>query len=507
MIRQINLNRMILTGALMAATVVMVVLNLSQPNAFNSLLNIALTLLVAALIVFGLLMINVLERRWDQQEVALQAVEADNMALMKRISQRADQLSTLNQLSVLMTQTLSTSDVLDSTVSSAALITQADAVAVFVLTDQTFERVRDAGFNDSPAYLTPVTSPTLTSMTPTIIHNLRHGQREPMTALLADGFQSMLELPFVSNGRLLGVVGCYFRRPSSFKDDEIGIMLSFAALLSNALQNAERYEQTDYRREVASSNLQALLEAREAYTHMLVHDLRSPLTAVATSLKMLASTVDETDAHHETIQRLTSAGLRGLRKVMARVDSLLDIAKMESGVMSLQRTPTQVAKLVENVFKDLEPLAEGLEVRLYATITPLPPLMLDADKMERALLNLVDNALKYTPQGSTVRVEAVRSGPDRLQLRVADSGSGVPDSHKERLFDRFVQIEDRQVVRRGVGLGLSLCKAVADAHEGRIWIEDNPTGGAIFIIEVPMIVAPISEKPPTEAELPTKPAL
>ncbi len=507
MIRQINLNRMILTGALMAATVVMVVLNLSQPNAFNSLLNIALTLLVAALIVFGLLMINVLERRWDQQEVALQAVEADNMALMKRISQRADQLSTLNQLSVLMTQTLSTSDVLDSTVSSAALITQADAVAVFVLTDQTFERVRDAGFNDSPAYLTPVTSPTLTSMTPTIIHNLRHGQREPMTALLADGFQSMLELPFVSNGRLLGVVGCYFRRLSSFKDDEIGIMLSFAALLSNALQNAERYEQTDYRREVASSNLQALLEAREAYTHMLVHDLRSPLTAVATSLKMLASTVDETDAHHETIQRLTSAGLRGLRKVMARVDSLLDIAKMESGVMSLQRTPTQVAKLVENVFKDLEPLAEGLEVRLYATITPLPPLMLDADKMERALLNLVDNALKYTPQGSTVRVEAVRSGPDRLQLRVADSGSGVPDSHKERLFDRFVQIEDRQVVRRGVGLGLSLCKAVADAHEGRIWIEDNPTGGAIFIIEVPMIVAPISEKPPTEAELPTKPAL
>ncbi|MFQ3674551.1 MAG: ATP-binding protein [Aggregatilineales bacterium] len=505
MIRQMNLNRMILTGALMAATVVMVVLNLSQPDAFTSLLNIALTLLVAGLIVFGLLMINVLERRWDQQEVALQAAEADNMALMKRISQRADQLSTLNQLSVLMTQTLSTSDVLDSTASSAALITQADAVAVFVLKDQTFERVRDAGFNDDPSYLTPVTSPSLTSMTPTIIHNLRHSHREPMITLVANGFQSLLELPFVSNGRLLGVVGCYFRRLMTFKDDEIGIMLSFAALLSNALQNAERYEQVDYRREVASTNLQAVLEAREAYTNMLIHDLRSPLTAVATSLRMLASTVDETDAHYDTIKRLTGTGLRGLRKVLARVDSLLDIAKMESGVMPLQRTPTQVAKLVENVFNDLEPLAEGLEVRLTATITPLPSLMLDADKVERALLNLVDNALKYTPQGSTVRVEALRSAPDRFQLRVIDSGSGVPDSHKERLFDRFVQIEDRKVVRRGVGLGLSLCKAVADAHGGRIWIEDNPTGGAIFIMELPMVLAPVNERPPTETEVPTKP--
>ena len=499
MIHQVNLNRMILTGALMAATVVMVVLNLSQPNAFNSLLNIALTLFVAGLIVFGLLMINVLERRWDQQEVALRAAEADNTLLMKRISQRADQLTMLNQLSVLMTQTLSSSDVLDSTVSSAALITQADAVAVFVLRDEAFERVRDAGLEGDLSGFIPVTSPSLTTMTPTIISPLRQNNREPMTTLLSQGFQSLLELPFVSNGRLLGVVGCYFRRLSSFKDDEISIMLSFAALLSNALQNATRYEQTDYRREVAASNLQAVLEAREAYTQMLVHDLRSPLTAVATSLRMIATTLPETDPHYHTIQRLAGAGSRGLRRVLARVDSLLDIAKLESGVMPLQRVPTQIASVVENVLNDLKPLADELEIRLETNITPLPPLMLDADKIERALLNLVDNALKYAPQESTVWIEVLRSASDRLQLRVIDSGSGVPDSHKERLFDRFVQIEDRQVVRRGVGLGLSLCKAVADAHGGRIWIEDNPTGGAIFVIELPMIVAPVHERTLSEA--------
>lgn len=500
--RQTNLSRMILTGTLMAATVVMVVLSLARPSSDNVLLNAALTLFVAALIVFGLLMINVLERRWDEQEVALQTAEADNLALMKRISQRADQLATLNQLSVLMTQSLSTSDVLDSIASSVALITQADAVAVFVQGAEGFQRVRDAGFETEPTELHPFTSTHLTTPTPTLIHNLRHANRAPAAALLARGFQSVLELPLVSHGRLLGVVACYFCGLSTFKDEEIGLMLSFAALLANALQNADRFEQTDQRREVATSNLQAVLEAREAYTSMIVHDLRSPLTAVMTSLRLIAAAIPKADPNYAMVERLTSGGLRGLKKVLSRIDSLLDIAKMESGIMPLQRTPTQLRQVVENVMNDLEPLAQELEIRLLPTVTPLPPLLLDADKIERALLNLVDNALKYAPQGSDVRIEVLRTAPDRVQLRVIDSGSGVPDSHKERLFDRFVQIEDRQVVRRGVGLGLSLCKAVADAHGGRIWIEDNPTGGAVFIIELPLVVAPVNERLPEETTAP-----
>jgi K+-sensing histidine kinase KdpD len=233
-----------------------------------------------------------------------------------------------------------------------------------------------------------------------------------------------------------------------------------------------------------------LMQAREDLSNMIVHDLRSPLTAVTTGLKLLTDVVPEGDKLYPIIHTATETGQRAIRKILSRVDSLLDISRLESGSINLDTEPTELATLADSVCAELSPLAHDLEVTLDSMLDEtLPLVMIDADKVERLLQNLVDNALKYAPYGSTVSLSAAWLEDGFLRVNIADQGPGIPDEYKARLFDRFVQIKGRQGTRRGSGLGLTFCKLVVEAHGGRIWIEDNPGGGSIFAFTLPVIRA------------------
>lgn len=231
-----------------------------------------------------------------------------------------------------------------------------------------------------------------------------------------------------------------------------------------------------------------LAAARESLSQMIVHDLRSPLTAVTTSLRLLQALVPKDAEFSPLVEKTTATSRRAIRKVLTRVDSLLDISKMESGEINLEREPSSIQKIVQSVTSEIKPLAEELEVNLRVEAeSNLPLLDIDADKIERMILNLVDNALKYSPPNSQVSIHTEPIEGGFVQLNVTDMGPGIPDDYKERLFDRFVQIEGRKTVRRGVGLGLTFCKLVVEAHNGQIWVTDNPNGnGSVFKVMLPI---------------------
>jgi len=228
--------------------------------------------------------------------------------------------------------------------------------------------------------------------------------------------------------------------------------------------------------------------ARESLSQMIVHDLRSPLTSVTTSLRLLDELVPKDADFYPIVDKTTNTSRRAIRKVLNRVDSLLDVSKMESGEINLDREPTSIAGLADNVRSELKPLADELGIRIRLDMAEdLPLLDIDADKVERMLLNLVDNALKYSPEDTLVTICAEKSSDQEVRLDVADQGPGIPDEHKQRLFDRFAQIEGRKSVRRGVGLGLTFCRLVTEAHGGRIWVEDKQGGGSIFSVTLPVL--------------------
>jgi signal transduction histidine kinase len=231
---------------------------------------------------------------------------------------------------------------------------------------------------------------------------------------------------------------------------------------------------------------------REDLSRMIVHDMRSPLTAVTSGLKLLKDLVPPDSSIRPAVESTADASQRALRKLLNRVDSLLDISKLESGQLTLEIGAVGLAGLVDNVCVELSPLAHELEVTLVAQIADtVPLLLLDGDKIERVLLNLVDNALKFSPNNSSVMICAYEPGTHEapetfVRVDVIDSGPGVPDEHKTRLFDRFAQIEGQQGRRRGTGLGLAFCRLAVHAHGGHIWIEDNPIGGTIFAFTLPV---------------------
>ncbi|MCU0480367.1 MAG: ATP-binding protein [Anaerolineae bacterium] len=253
-----------------------------------------------------------------------------------------------------------------------------------------------------------------------------------------------------------------------------------------------------------------LHHAREQLTRMIVHDLRSPLTAVMTSFKIITELMPPDAPRKAKIVDILDISKRAMHKLLGRVDTLLDIAKLEDGKFGLITEATMLSNIIENVQKELTPMAQEANVNLLIETDPtLPLVQIDADKIERLLLNLVDNALKYSPENGTIRIKAYMNTPQEvklngtvtplIRLEVSDEGAGIPTEARATLFESFTQVEGRKAVRRGVGLGLAFCKLVAVAHGGDIWMEDNIPQGSRFIVTLPTVQVTVDD----DIEVPT----
>lgn len=235
-----------------------------------------------------------------------------------------------------------------------------------------------------------------------------------------------------------------------------------------------------------------LEQAREDLYSMIIHDLRGPMTAIKASLTLISNIAD--GEMKPVIEQTTDTASRAVNKLLNLINSLLDISKMENGTMTLDYEPTHLPPIAEAVLASLRPLAHEMDVHLENALpAELPPFYIDADKVERVLINLVDNAIKFTPSDGVVTITArypdIAINPDQpyLTLQVTDTGPGIPDDYKQRLFERYVQVEGSKGHRKGTGLGLTFCMLAVQAHGGNIWVEDNPGGGSIFSFTLPLL--------------------
>jgi len=229
-----------------------------------------------------------------------------------------------------------------------------------------------------------------------------------------------------------------------------------------------------------------LQQVRDSLSSMIVHDLRGPLAAIQTGLMFVRDRMPGESLPPLALQAIELA-LRSCNRMLGLVNTLLDIAKMESGELHLQRRPTALASVVAEVSAELEPLArdQGLSI-VNDLAADLPLVALDPEKLTRVIANLVDNALKFTPTGGVVRIVAdLSDGQSEIRVGVLDSGPGIPDDYRARIFDRFVQVSGRRGARAGSGLGLSFCKLTVEAHGGRIWAENLQEGGSGFYFTLP----------------------
>jgi signal transduction histidine kinase len=226
-----------------------------------------------------------------------------------------------------------------------------------------------------------------------------------------------------------------------------------------------------------------LNEARDLLTEMIVHDLRSPLTAILGSLKLLDG-LAESEADPVASQAL-SVSNQSVQQMLTLVNSLLDIAKLEAGELVLEPQSIELeplfVELVNTYVHDANENGIILECDIedgFANCTA------DEELLRRVLANLLDNALKFTPVGGRVSLKAELE-EEGVLLSITDTGPGIPEEFRDRIFERFAQVPGISGRRRGTGLGLAFSKLAIDAHGGKIWVEDNPAGGSLFRILLP----------------------
>ncbi|MBA3725333.1 MAG: response regulator [Armatimonadetes bacterium] len=231
--------------------------------------------------------------------------------------------------------------------------------------------------------------------------------------------------------------------------------------------------------------LQELEQLRDSLTYMIIHDLRTPLSSVISGMQ----TVEGMGELNADQQEAIGIALVGGSTLLEMVNGLLDVDKMESGSMQLDYSLLDAAALVASALDQVAQLATDKGLALVKKIdADLPAFQGDEDTLRRTLVNLVGNAIKFTPTGGTVTV-AVRHGGDRASLvfSVHDTGKGIPAEAFERIFEKFGQVESRQGGRMmSTGLGLTFCKLAVESHGGNIGVESVPDEGSVFSFTIPL---------------------
>ena len=253
------------------------------------------------------------------------------------------------------------------------------------------------------------------------------------------------------------------------------------------MERQRRTEQLYVQLQEAHAELKAAQETRDALTHMIAHDMRTPLTNIITGLQ----TVEQIEETSPLTGELVSGALTGADRLLSMVNDMLDISKLEAGEMSLRRERFPIGE----VMADAEAMVAALarEKRLELRTEPVPPeneqvlcVAADREKLRRVLVNLLGNAIKFTPSGGTVTLRAEGDAGGAVCVSVCDTGPGIPAQHLDRIFDKFYQAEaGRSGSVAATGLGLTFCKLAVEAHGGRIGVESTVGEGSRFWFTLP----------------------
>jgi signal transduction histidine kinase len=255
-----------------------------------------------------------------------------------------------------------------------------------------------------------------------------------------------------------------------------------------ALVAARTAELVESQRQLAARNaeLAELDRMKNDFVSAVSHDLRTPLTAIKGYVEFLEDGIGGplTEAQVEFVGHL-HAGTSRLERL---VDDLLDFARLEAGQFKLAMEETNLACLTRRVVGLLQPLAAERQLVLELAEAPADlELRLDPSRIEQVLINLVGNALKFTPEGGRVTVR-VSTGGGLARVAVTDTGRGIPAEAMSRLFERFYQVHsDVLRAKGGIGLGLTIAKALVEAHGGRIEVESEENSGSTFWFELPLV--------------------
>jgi two-component system sensor histidine kinase KdpD len=296
----------------------------------------------------------------------------------------------------------------------------------------------------------------------------------------------LLYLPLQTSGRVVGVMGMKMENGAELLAPDRRRLLeaysSQAALAIERVYLAQKAEQAQL--------LQATDRLERSLLNSISHDLRTPLSSITGALSSLRYEGNTPDG--ESRRELIELAWEEAERMDRFVRNLLDITRLEAGALKIKKEPYDVQDLLGSCLASLEPRLKGrkIEVNLPPSL-PLVPM--DSVLMAQVIMNVLDNALKYSPPDGMIGVTG-RIREDRLEIEVQDEGPGIPEEHLQQVFNKFFRLNRREEAS-GTGLGLAISKGIVEAHQGKIWAENRPEGGSKIIFTLPLIASRKESRP------------
>lgn len=370
-------------------------------------------------------------------------------------------------------------DALDGTVGTVWLFTE-DRQHLELLNRSGLPEPLFEQYRITPLTLVSITSDTVRTGQPVWIETLedyiaRYPHFEANTR--QNGSQSSVGLPMFINGEVVGGIHLSFKDPKPYNEADERFFQLLAQKCAHALERAGLYEaEAQARREAEAANA---LKIR--FLGMISHELRTPLTSIkgfASSLLAEDVTWSDEDQHQFlTILDNEADRLKWL------VEQLLDISALQGGTFTIRAEPLRFNTIINIAQPQLQIVTPAHELVLDIPEN-LPQVMVDKNRISQVLVNLVQNATKFSPPGSRIMI-AAKEIDHGVQIDVRDQGSGIPVEARQYVFEAFRQAEQKGVRQKGAGLGLAICKGIVEGHGGRIWIADDVTVGTTISFTLP----------------------
>ena len=440
---------------------------------------------VGVQLILGLVVGSLVERlREERRGARAKVTEAET--LRDELGRRSDILDATNRAARALGSSLDQNQAFAAFIRELRGLISFERTAIILLEDGRLRVFAAAGEGVDSVFPPGTVAPVEGSIVEELVDGgrtiYRDDMSEPMYAEEADfvalGLRSRVVAPILSGAATIGAISVVRREPGAFSDGEIELLGLLGRLVGSALQNIRAYEAE----RTTVEELRRLSALRADFVSLVSHELRSPMASVIGSARTLEQRWRElSPEQRESFLALIAHETSRLAELIGDV---LDTSRIESGTFSYSFEDVDLARLVRDSAAAAEHGQD--EVMVEAVVRePLPVVRGDRDRLRQVLVNLIDNAVKYSPPGDRVSVQAEQSD-SRVVIEVRDRGPGISPEHQRLIFEKFGRANVAEHAKPGTGLGLFIARSIAEAHGGALEVRSAPGRGATFRLSLPL---------------------